>query len=937
MQNTSSEYLTKSELARVLIVSHSTVIRWISEGKVPSIVEINNQSLIPKETIPLIKRNVGFINTDEYMRLDEFLRFFNISRETYLNWIKRGWVKDTVRYGGNTTYIPLSSIDEIKKLCGYVNEEDYINTKQLSSILDVSQSKILRFIKSGLIVNGHLYKDKYLFKLDSINEIKQSIGYYDGFNPNEYLRINQAKEKLNLDFDFHYWKSKIPYILHMGNPYIHTKDLNLIFDLIKGKKPKAPSSIPGLEHYVDTRTAAELLQIGQATVSVLINTEKIKGAIKVPINSSQTKWMIPVESIDDYKQRRISMIEDKTAVLIPTDTLSLKMIAEKTGVPYDSLRLKVRNKQLFPNAQKIKGIYCIPIEEANHFIENTRQHRYEKKGDIYTNKDALEELLHYITVFPLPFHLGKTAELFTGFCKIKLSKLRGNPRHIRTFFNYYKFMFETLRYLDKNLHELDVSVIDGIVYEQMTNEHTKRIFISFYYYCYSSRDLPVPKQYVVSKLIKDKKKEKEIYSPEAFYSFYRYVKDASLHLPNAISNEYYANMWAFTIMHLTNAWRASDIVFKTPNIDIFSIQVDSFDWFNNNILSITQCQKVINQLYLHFRSIQTSKTTAFVTFLVEPELVEALSTALIISELHRQKNKNSFLLESFITGTKIKTVATSGKNRHQHFFKLDSTLEPFKSLKFNNSTMTYLFYSISDEDGNDSDVALELTQRVRSHNSAETTAIYVQATNKDGSLNQVSANLFRRGHFGWLYNYLILLASEKDDAPRTMEDKTLAISALRDQLGSPVNTELWAQFLLQIKQKQSSVMSRLAKLSKESLIELLVKIFKGEMPSKTENAQCITSPNCEYPRLNSCYSCPNVIPKNYLFIELRGEFDRLINSIETTAHDAIRKKESYFLLNLLLLLDEGINFFGEEYIEAFLNIQHVRKKLSQLADKIYIE
>lgn len=935
MHNT-LEYLTKSELARVLNVTHSTVIRWITEGKVPSIVEINNKSLIPQETIPLIKKNVGYINMDEYMSLGEFLRLFNISHETYLNWIKRGWVKDNVRYG-STAYIPLSSIDEIKKLSGYVNEDDYINVKQLSSILDVSPEKIFRHIKSGLLVDFHKYKDKYLFKLDSIEEIKRSIGYYNDFNPNDYFRINQAKENLNMDFDFHYWKSKIPYILHMGTPYIHIKDLNLILDLIKEKKPKVPSSIPVLENYVNTKIAAELLQIGQATLSILINTGKIKGAMKVPFNKSQTRWMIPIESIDDYKQSRISLIEHKTAVLMPANTLSLKMIAEKTGVSYNSLRLKIRSKQLFPNAQKVKGMYCIPIEEANHFIENTRQHRYDKKVNVYTNRDALEELLHYMTVFPLPFHLEKTAVLFMEFCTIKLSKLRGNPRHIRSFFNYYKFVFETLRTLDKNSHELGVSVIDGIIYEQMANEHTKRIFVSFYYYCYSSRDLPVPKQYVVSKINNDKEKEKEIYSPEAFYSFYRYVKDVSLHLSNAIINDYYANMWAFTIMHLTNAWRASDIVFKTPNLDLSSIQVDSFDWFNNNALTITQCQKVINQLYLQFRSIKTSKTTAFVTFLVEPELVEPLSTALIISELHRQKNENSFLLESFITGTKIKTVATSGKSRHQHFFKLNPSLEPFKSLKFNNSTMTYLFYSISDEDGNDSDVALELTQRVRSHNRAETTAIYVQATNKDGSLNQVSSNLFRRGHFGWLYNYLILLANEKDDMPRTMEDKTLEISAIRNQLESPANTELWAQFLLQIRQKRSSVMSRLAKLSKESLIELIVKIFKGEKPSKTENAQCITSPNCEYPRLNSCYSCPNIIPKNYLFIELSGEFDRLIKSIETTEHSAIRKKESYFLLNLLLLLDEGINFFGEEYIQAFLNIQHVRGKLSQLADKIYIE
>jgi len=931
----STEYLTKSELARVFEVSHSTIIRWISEGKVP-FHETENKILIPKEAIPFIKKNIGYINTNEYMILTEFLDFFKISHETYLNWIKRGWVKTSIHYG-KKTYIPLSSIDEIKELSGYVNEEDYIDVKKLSSILDVSKEKIFRFIKNGLLRNSHMYKDKYLFKIDSIDEIKQSIGYFDGFNSNEYLRINQVKDKLNIDFNFTYWKTKIPHIIHLGTIYIHTADLDHISRILKGVKEEEIEE-SGLEDYVDASKASKLLQISRATISTKLYYGKIKGAIKVPFNRTQTKWMIPIQSIEDFKTQQLNSLNEKRIIVsVPVNTMNLKMIAEKTGIPVTTLRIKVRKKLLFPNAQKSKGAYFVPIEEANHFIETTHHHRYEKVVDIYTNKDALEELLHYITTFPLPFHLGKTAALFTAFCKIKLSKLRGNPRHIRAFFNYYKFVFETLRPLDKNLQELDVSVIDKIVYEQLKNEHTRRIFISFYYYYYSNLDLTIPKQYVVTALKKDKEKEKEIYSPEAFHSFYRYVKDISLHITNAIINEYYANMWVFTIMHLTNSWRASDIVFNTPNIDISLIQVESFDWFNSNSLTITQCQKVINQLYLHFRSIKTSKTTAFVTFLVEPEMVEALSTALIISELHRQRNKNSFLLQSFITGTKIKTVYTSGNARHQHFFYFDSSLEPFKSMKFNNSTMTYLFYSISDEDGNDSDVALELTQRVRSHNRAETTAIYVQATNKDGNLNKVSSTLFQRGHFGWLYNYLILLASEKDDAPRTMEEKTLAISALRNELGNPINTERWTQFLLQVRQKRSSVMAGLAKLSKELLIELLLKIFKGEMPSKNENAQCLTSPTCEYPRLNSCYSCPNIIPKNYLFIELSGEFDRLIHSIETTKHDSIRKKESYFLFNLLILLDEGINFFGDDYIEAFIKIQHVRDKLSLLADKIYID
>lgn len=929
-----SEFLTKTELARVLNVTHSTIIRWISEGKVP-LIKIGNKVLISRESIPLINKNIGYINTDEYMGLMEFLDFFKISHETYLNWVKRGWVKTSVQYG-QKTYIPLCSINEIKKLSGYVNEEDYINVKQLSSMLNLSPEKILRFIKSGLLVNCHLYKDKYFFKSDSIEDIKKCIGYIDDYNPNEYLRINQVKEKLNLDFDFQYWKTKIPYILHMGTPYIHTKDLPLIYDVIKHEKSKpALTEYLRLENHVDTSKAAELLKISKGTLSQQINSGIVKGAIKVPFTPKQTKWMIPMESIVDYKQRRISLIKHKKAVLMPSNKINLKTIADRTGLSLQTLRIKVKNKQLFPNAQKIKGFYCIPIEEANEFIASRSKQQYDKKGVIYTNKDALDELLRFMSAFPLPFNLRKTQDLFVEFCKIKLGKLRGNPNHVQTFFGYYQSVFEKLRTFNKNLYELDVSIIDSIIYNEITSEHKKRIFNHFYEYCYSVQGLSIPKKYVVSKT-KKTKREKEIYSPEAFYSFYRYVKDVTLHLPNAINNQYYANMWAYTIMHLTDAWRASDIVFNMPKIDISSIQVDSFDWFKTNVLSITQCQKVINQLYLHFRSIRTSKTTTFVTFLVEPELVEPLSTALIISELHRQKEAKSFLLESFFNGER-KTVATSGKARHQDFFKFNPSLEPFKSLKFNNSTLTYFFYSIADEDGNDSDVALELTQRVRSHSRAETTAIYVQATNKDGSLNQVSSNLFRRGHFGWLYNYLILLASEKVDVVRTMEEKTEAILTLRNQLGSPNQTERWAQFLLQIKQKRNSVMTRLSKLSKESLIEMLIKIFEGEMPSKTENAQCITHPICEYQRLNSCYSCPNIISKNYLFIELGGEFDRLINSIETTQYDAIRKKDSYFLLNLLLLLDEGIKFFGEDYINAYIKIQHVRDKLSQLADKIYIE
>lgn len=155
-----TDYVTKTELARWLNVSHSTVIRWINEGKIPSIIQINNKSLIPIESIPLIKKNIGYIDTDLYMEKSEFIKLFKISDETFQNWVKKGWIKDKVEYG-RKAYIPLNSLNEIKRITGFVNEDNYLTIKQLASILNISIEKIWRYINSGLI-NGQMYKDRYL-------------------------------------------------------------------------------------------------------------------------------------------------------------------------------------------------------------------------------------------------------------------------------------------------------------------------------------------------------------------------------------------------------------------------------------------------------------------------------------------------------------------------------------------------------------------------------------------------------------------------------------------------------------------------------------------------------------------------------------------------------------------------------------------------------
>lgn len=72
----------------------------------------------------------------------------------------------------------------------------------------------------------------------------------------------------------------------------------------------------------------------------------------------------------------------------------------------------------------------------------------------------------------------------------------------------------------------------------------------------------------------------------------------------------------------------------------------------------------------------------------------------------------------------------------------------------NRSFMTYLFHkAVQNSEYKAS--ALALPQRARSHTNQESTSIYIQTTNKDEPISNITEHLFNRGHFGYLYNLLI--------------------------------------------------------------------------------------------------------------------------------------------------------------------------------------
>src|SRR5699024_7410209 len=293
------------------------------------------------------------------------------------------------------------------------------------------------------------------------------------------------------------------------------------------------------------------------------------------------------------------------------------------------------------------------------------------------------------------------------------------------------------------------------------------------------------------------------------------------------------------------------------------------------------------------------------TFIIAPDLVESLAYALAISEMHRKTVKNEKLLGTFIEGI-YSNVLTSGRIPHKNFFNFMQKSSNFKfsSLKMNRTVATYLFYSITEEDGGDSDLALHLSKISRSHKNDDSTSRYIQSTNKDGSINRVSFNLFKRGHFGWLYNYLILYVSQFENTQNTLEERSNLIEKTREEISPndlenmaeyvhnsliPVNLKVNSTnvevFTQNIYNKRQSVISKLKSYSKEEIRDFITNLAKGNLPAKNEHAQCLVYPDCKNPKLSSCFSCEYVIPGNVMLIQLNEEIKRLINNLQNLTNE----------------------------------------------------
>ena len=995
-------YLTTRETAKEL--GYTGIIRLIQEKKLPNAIKINNVWWIPIGDVKTFKISKNIDTKENFMNLKEAAKELGYkSSANIMYYLKKNKFPNAFTVKGHWK-IPIEDIEAFRKL--FTPDDKYFSDKYYS-IKEVtkrlgynSTTSVLNLLKKeNKFPNALMVNKEWRIPIEDIKKYEFSLNPTDCLNMEEtkkeigcktssYVVSLIIQKKLPNAFKIHrkWWIpmgdveefKKSPAPLGCVNVKEATKKLGFKTDssvLIALKENKLPNAfktsgkwwIPSedISSYLDNkkknvpirkewsipRKAKEknclnisqtLEKLGYKTkfqIRRMITEKHLPNAFKL-----SGRWWIPLNDIESYEN----------SLTIPSGYLNTKEANERLKYCNPGAITLLITKKKFPNALKINGRWYIPLKD----IENFEQLKKQSEMKIaYSGEIGFQELREFIEIQETIF--WETKQLFLDYCLIQTNNISGSSAYIKDRINLFKrFHQRIILEIKKEIYLLTPEEINSFL---DTNsplvQEQKKIFIRFLKYTHSIKDITPDEEIVLLKERKEKADFKDIYAPQVFHKLYKYVRNIEIHTAMAIKDRYYANMWAYITLLLTDFIRGQDIILNTPNIHLQGLNIKNINWFKTNALSDFQSQSIINQLYIHFKNKRSSKTKSFLTFVVAPDLAHALATSLVICELHRKDESADSLLDTFFQGS-YNSIRTEGKDRHKKFFNQLTGEEDFQfgSQKLNRSVATYLFYSITEDDKYDSELSLHLTQTARSHTKAETTAIYIQTTNKDGSINRVSHNLFRRGHFGWLYNYIILYASQYKAINQDLEERTKLIESVRQEV-APFSLENLAKFiesyqrlvplnnkstsiknyLQDIYQKRRSVISQLLNYSHNDIKDILINLAKGNFPSKSEHAQCLIYPNCKYPKLASCHSCEYVIPQNLLLIQLKEELDRLIKSIDSQSNALLIKKDTKFLLHALLIWKEARLAFGDEMVSSFIQTSETWKKIENLAHKLPIE
>ncbi|EJV87831.1 helix-turn-helix domain-containing protein [Bacillus cereus] len=945
LQKKKSSY-TVEDISKVLNITISNVRDLIKRDIFPNAFKLpsDKRYYIPKEDI---ESHTYFYDNDSYLTLEQASKELNLQSEIIQHYIDLNKFPNAFQDLKNRWFIPKKEIENSTCLCN--DNNSYFTTEQASKELNFHPGTILNYIKSDTFPNA--FQNSNNIRLIP----KEDIEYLKARNtiPENYMSVEETATRIakhpavvkKYIRDGTFFQNRI---ILKRRAYIPLTD---IIDY------EATLKIP--EGFITVQDACIQFDKEDSSILSLIHNGEFPNAY---FNKFQKRYLIPEKELADYINReatfkdyisikdcahKLSCTEKEVLQMIKNGTLKftkknfkgetfisakdLLAFLSLTKANEELLTLEQASKELeMPNKTLLTLIQNEELEfssfsDTNSYELNSNTKLLIPKGTINSIKSrkkkncstiAIELYNRKIKTLHYKKDLKNTINLYNEFVLLKISQTRGQEE---SFTDKVRSLFNNLNSIILNLRTEIILLTDEEIEEVLNTESIPRThkqnFIQFLNYCCSKVQCTFKNTYKIEYNEK-LKRDKEIYDKQTFLAFYTYANNIDLHIAMAKRNKQYAQTWLFVIMHMINGWRKSTIVTELPNLpleEIEGLNIYNLEQLKDNGLSINQAQSIVNYYYVVCKKIHISKTGSLGQFLCNEDMIIPAATALLICELHRRNYKK----QDRLLGSLSKY--SNSHSRFHTFFNKNKKLPEFNSLIMNRSLLTHFFYTVTNY-GKHSEISHELTKNLRNHRNINSITAYVQSTNCDGTLDVVSLNLFNRGTFGWLYNFIIDLAMDKVTEIDLLENRTSIIQVLKHDY-SPSQLEDISFLLLKYQNERAPIVDKLMQLPKDQVIEIIIKILKGEKPSKTKHVQCITYPQCSFPNFDSCLNCPNAIFNVYLLISIVEELKNIHTSIKSTNFDTIRYRDTIRFILILDIINQAISEFGKSYIETFINFE----------------
>lgn len=836
-----------------------------------------------------------------------------------------------------TYFVPKDNVDLF---------HNYLTPEMLAIKNDISKRRILDLIKQNLITEVYPTKDLFPF---------EKAQYLIGKN---YSFLEKKKKKI-VRKEFEYTQPKIPKgfvplkdlqnVLNVSSKYIKDTLLTPYQDKILKIPVRSKlfwfisedlfhdfqKQILDFNDSIGTKECAILLSmfipISSASLNRMCKSKEIPEAFISSLGAiGAPQWRIPTDSIAKLSGQLKHLREE---------FIELDEFVSSNKLNKASLLHRLNNQEA-ESQSFLNKIYIKKSSISENFCRKSRiifdppKHSHKRKKEYYNASNLLKILLEQTQGYEAR-NKPIFWKSFKNFASMKLyaTSSKGNSLKSKA-----SNLFQVWTLLVSELTtDLKAGIENDITRVLKKNEafHSARVlFAEFIDEAFYEQEIELNEEFFV-KRPEVINKDKSVYDQTFMATLEFHARLIEVHTKEAINDPYYANMWLYVLMHLSNIWRKGDLIFKLLPITPKDFEIYDLNWFNSNQLDKTKAQKILNYYTQIMERQRISKTGADLRYIFDPTTVQAVATALIICSFHQSRYNKEFLLFTFLT--KHNTIAEQ-TSKHLRFFALHPKLKSFQNRKMNRTISTYLFNlgltGITDEPN----LRLKVIQLARGHYDENSVSHYAMETSSmDSSLHDSSFDICTTGEFGWAYSLVHATILEDMKRTQTKDQRVESIVYIKEkfELTELEGLSKYAENYNKVKVK--SLLNFLFELSNDERINLFIAILRGKLPAKTKFGQCIKYPDCPFIGREHCFGCEFFVPQYLVLIEATKELRRLAKEIEETKFALCALRDTKYAADICQLLDEARNCFDNELVEAFMPVNEQEIIENNIKNKQFLE